>query len=513
MKNGLFAVMAAVMMAAVAMTASVVAAGPAMAKDRTFRIATNAEPDVLDPTKSGSPQSFTTLNNVYEGLTWQNRKGDTIPALAKSWDILDGGKVLVFHLRHGVTFQSGDPLTAKDVVWTYNRYKKYARFFVGISRYVKSVEATDDYTVKFTFKQPDAEFLPIHPLMIVSKAYYDRVGEAEFEKHPVGTGPYKIVKYAPGQYLDLKAYDHYWGAKPQIKKARFYFVQDANTRVAKLRAGEVDLIMDTPYPVVASLKKAGFDMAKLPCQPTTSIQFQLKNPKTPWHDLRVRQAIDYAIDKKAIIKGLLHGVPVHYPRLLPGEVGYDPNLKRYDYNPAKARQLMKEAGYPHGFTMPFYIQTGINFGMAETAEAVTLYLKQNLNIRTQSQGMGLAELIGKIFASGRNPSARFVAIAGYPIASLPTPLWGIGLAFYGKNPTALYDDPKIDELFGKAEATFNLAKQAPYIKGIMAHEQHDLYIMTLWDYVAVYAMDKHFTYKPGFRGLDIVYLPWVHEKG
>ncbi|MGH6990938.1 MAG: ABC transporter substrate-binding protein, partial [Stellaceae bacterium] len=131
MKNGLFAVMAAVMMAAVAMTASVVAAGPAMAKDRTFRIATNAEPDVLDPTKSGSPQSFTTLNNVYEGLTWQNRKGDTIPALAKSWDILDGGKVLVFHLRHGVTFQSGDPLTAKDVVWTYNRYKKYARFFVG----------------------------------------------------------------------------------------------------------------------------------------------------------------------------------------------------------------------------------------------------------------------------------------------------------------------------------------------------------------------------------------------
>jgi peptide/nickel transport system substrate-binding protein len=499
----------------VAFTAAVltISTGKVIAQEPTLTVATNAEPDVLDPSKSTSPQAFTTLNNVYEGLTWQNVKGDTIPAAAASWDILDGGKVIVFHLRHGVTFQSGDPLTAQDVVWTYDRYKKYAPFFVGISRYIESVVAVDPHTVKFTFKQPDAEFLAIHPLMLESKAYYDRVGKVEFKEHPVGTGPYKIVKYVPGQYLDLEAYDKFWGPKPQIKKARFYFVQDNQTRIAKLKAGEVDLMMDAPYPDVAPLEKAGFNIAKLTCQPTTSIQFQLKNPNTPWHDLRVRQAIAYAIDTKAIIKGLLHGVPVHYPRLLPGEVGYDPNLPRYEYNPAKARELMKEAGYPNGFTMPFYIQTGIFFGMEETAQAVILYLKQNLNITTQSQGLGLAELIGKIFASGRDPTARFVAIGGYPIASLPTPLWGIGLAFYGKNPTALYDDPEIDELFSKAEGTFDLAKQAPLISKIMSDEQRDLYIITLWDYVAVYAMKHDVTYTPGQRGLDILYLPWVHKNG
>jgi peptide/nickel transport system substrate-binding protein len=506
MKLGAFLIVAAFATAALAIDTSEV-----IAQEKTLSVATNAEPDVLDTAKSGSPQFFTTLQNVYEGLTWQNLKGDTIPGVAESWDILDGGKVIVFHLRNGVTFHSGDPLTARDVVWTYQRYLKYARFFVGIARYIDRVEAIDDHTVKFTFKQPDAEFLAIHPLLVESKAYFDRVGETEFAKHPAGTGPYKIVKYAPGQYLDLEAYDKYWGPKPQVKKARFYFVQDANTRVAKLQAGEADLIMATPYNVVDSLQKAGFNIAKLVCQPTTSIQFQLKNPNTPWHDLRVRQAIAYAIDRKAIVTGLLHGVPVSYPRLLPGETGYDPNLKGYDYNPAKARQLMNEAGYANGFTMPFFIQTGIFFGMEETAEAVTLYLKQNLNITTQSQGLGLAELIGKIFASGRDPSARFVAIGGYPIASLPTPLWGIGLAFYGKNPSALYDDPELDRLFDKAEATFDLAKQAPYIKGIMSLEQKDLYIITLWDYVGVYAMKKNITYTPGQRGLEIAYLPWVHE--
>lgn len=484
-----------------------------IAQGKTLSVATNAEPDVLDPAKSGSPQFFTTLWNTYEGFTWQNLKGDMIPALAESWDILDGGKVIVFHLRPGVTFHSGDPLTAQDVVWTFQRYLKYARFFVGIARYIDRVEAVDDHTVKFTFKQPDAEFLPIHPLLITSKAYFDRVGEAEFAKHPVGTGAYKVVTYVPGQYLDVEAYDKYWGPKPSVKKARFSFVQDNNTRVAKLRADEADIIMATPYNDVEALQKAGFTIAKLTSQPTTSIQFHLKNPNTPWHDLRVRQAIAYAIDTKAIVKGLLHSVPVHYPRLLPGETGYDENLKVYDYDPVKARQLMNEAGYGNGFTMPLFVQTGIFAGMEETAEAVTLYLKQNLSITTQAQGLGLAELIGKIFASGRDPTARFVAIGGYPIASLPTPLWGIGLAFYGRNPAALYVDPEIDNLFDQAEAAFELTKQAPLISKIMSLEQRDLYIMTLWDYVGVYAMKHNVTYTPGQRNLEILYLSWVHENG
>jgi len=498
--------------AAVAASALAIGAGAATAQDKMFRVAMNADPDVLDMTQSTNPpQGLATMDNVYDSLDNQTPNGDVIPGVAESWDIQDGGKVIVFHIRHGVTFHSGDPLTAKDVVWSHERYLKKGRFYGIFTRFLSKVEATDDYTVKFTFKQPDAQYIPVHPLPIASKTYYDRVGEAEFAKHPVGTGPYKIANYLPGQYLDLEAYDKYWGPKPQIKKARFYFVKDDNTRLAKLQAGEVDMIMATPYAAYDSLKSAGFNLVKLPVHPTQSIQFHLKNPKVPWHDVRVREAIAYAVDKKAIVKGLLHGLPTDYPRLMPDEVGYDPNLKDYKYDPAKARQLLNEAGYANGFTMPLYYSTGVYFGTQETTEAVALYLKQNLNITTKTQGIELIQLLQMIFKSAGDPKAEYVAVAGLPVANLATALEGIGLAYYGKAFGALYDDPALDKLYEEGNSKLNVADQAPYIKQIMALEQKDLSTITLWQYVDVYAMKKGISYTPGLHNLEIVYLPWVHE--
>jgi len=499
--------------AAIAAGTLTIGPGPAAAADQ-LRVAMNADPDVLDMTQSSNPpQGLATMDNVYDSLDNQNPKGDVIPGVAESWDILDGGKVIVFHIRHGVTFHSGDPLTAKDVVWSHNRYLKKGRFYGVFTRSLSKVEAVDDFTVKFTFKVPDAQYLPVHPLPIASKTYYDRVGEAEFSKHPVGTGPYKIVNYVPGQYLDLEAYDKYWGPKPQIRSARFYFVKDDNTRVAKLQAGEADLIMATPYAAYDALKAAGFTLVKLPVHPTQSIQFHLRNPNVPWHDVRVREAIAYAVDKDAIVKGLLHGVPTDYPRLMPDEIGYDPNLKDYKYDPAKARQLLTEAGHANGFSMPLYYSAGVYFGTQETAEAVSLYLKQNLNITAQTRGMELMQLLGLIFKSAGDPTAKYVAVAGLPVANLATALEGIGLAYYGKNAAgALYDDPQLDSLYEQGNTKLVPADQGPYIKKIMALEQKDLSTITLWQYVDVYAMKNGITYTPGLHNLEIVYLPWVHEK-
>ncbi len=499
--------------AAIAAGTLAIGAGPAAAVDQ-LRVAMNADPDVLDMTQSSNPpQGLATMDNVYDSLDNQNPKGDVIPGVAESWDILDGGKVIVFHIRHGVTFHSGDPLTAKDVVWSHERYLKKGRFYGVFTRSLSKVEVVDDYTVKFTFKVADAQYLPVHPLPIASKTYYDRVGEVEFSKHPIGTGPFKIVNYVPGQYLDLEAYDKYWGPKPQIKSARFYFVKDDNTRVAKLQAGEADLIMATPYAAYDALKTAGFTLVKLPVHPTQSIQFHLKNPNVPWHDVRVREAIAYAVDKDAIVKGLLHGVPTDYPRLMPDEIGYDPNLKDYKYDPAKARQLLNEAGHANGFSMPLYYSAGVYFGTQETAEAVSLYLKQNLNITAQTQGIELMQLLGLIFKSAGDPTAKYVAVAGLPVANLATALEGIGLAYYGKNSAgALYDDPELDSLYEQGNTKLVPADQGPYIKKIMALEQKDLSTITLWQYVDVYAMKKGITYTPGLHNLEIVYLPWVHEK-
>jgi peptide/nickel transport system substrate-binding protein len=346
-------------------------------------------------------------------------------------------------------------------------------------------------------------------MIVASKKYYDRVGEAEFTKHPAGTGPYKIVDYKPAQYLDLAAFDGYWGKKPAIAKAHFVFIGDDNTRVAKLQANEVDLIMAAPYAAYDQLKSAGFTLVKLPVHPTQSIQFQFTNTHTPWHDVRIRQAMAYAIDKNAIVKGLLHGVPTAYPRLSPDEVGYDPNLKDYKYDPAKARQLENEAGYANGFSMPLYFSSGVYFGTQETAEAVALYLKQNLNVTTKVQGIQMIQLLQLIGRSNRDPKAEYVAVAGLPVANLPTPLEGVSLAYYGKSPFSLYHNSELDAVFEKAEALLDPAKQAPYIKQMMAIEQDDLPTITLWQYVDVYAMKKGITYNAGIHGLEVVNLTWV----
>lgn len=504
----------ALLSALAAMAAGTVAAGmtTAHAQSQTpLRIAMNADPDVLDMTQSTNPpQGLATLSNVYEGLWGFNPDGTKRAGLVTSTDVSPDGKTITLHLRHGVKFSSGDPFTSKDVLWSHERMMKKTWFYPGFARFIDHMEAPDDYTVVVKMKQVDAQFLALPALIIASKTYYDRVGEKEFAARPAGTGPYKIVNYKPGQHLDLATWDGAWDTKPQVHSAHFVFIQDDNTRVAKLRAGEVDMIMATPYSVYDELKKAGFTEVKLPVHPTQSVQFALINKHTPWADVRVREAMAYAIDKNAIVKGLLHGVPTDYPRLMPDELGYDPKLKDYKYDPAKARQLMNEAGYANGFNMPLYVSTGVYFGTQETAEAVALYLKQNLNITTKMQGIQLIQLLQLIGRMAKDPNGEYVSVAGLPVANLPTPLEGVSLAYYGKAPFALYHDDVMDALYEKADGTLDPKEQGVLIKEMMAREQQELQTITLWQYVDVYAMRKGVTYRPGIHGLEVVYLPQVH---
>jgi peptide/nickel transport system substrate-binding protein len=498
------------LLAVVALTA--LASSPGFADDKVLRVAMNADPDVLDMTQSTNPpQGLATMINVYETLLRSDEKGGSVPLLAESWDILDGGKTIVMHLRHGVKFHSGDAFNAADVVWSHERMSKKTWFYaLSSAKFITKVEAVDPYTVKFSFKQPDAMFLQVPALIVASKSYFDRVGEKEFAKHPVGTGPYKIADYRAAQYLDLVAFDDYWGDKPQIKRAHFAFVQDDNTRVTKLQADEVDMIMATPYSAYDQLKGQGFTLVKLPVHPTQSIQMQLANPTSPWHDLRIRKAMAHAIDRQALVKGLLHGLPTAYPRLAPDEIGYDPDLIDYKYDPAKARALAAEAGYPNGWTMPLYYSTGVYFGTLETTEAVALYLKKNLNVDTKVRGIQLIQLLQMLGRIARDPKGEYVGVAGLPIANLTTPLLGVSLAYSGM--FAMHKNEKLDALLAKADSILDSTQHAPLIKEMMKIEQEDLSTITLWQYVDIYAMKKNIEYTPMRHSLEVVYLPRVVDK-
>lgn len=482
------------------------AALPARAQaDKQFVVATNLQPDVLDPSLSrNAPVVRPTLNNVVEPVVGTAHDGSVTPLLA-NWTILDGGKTIEFKVRPNVRFHSGDPLTAADIVWSHERagarnasYGRYMRLYTG-------AEVVDDLTARFHFKNYDAGFIPGRGLLALSKAYHDRVGEDQFVASPVGTGPYKFVGYRAGEYLDVAANDGYWGGAPQVRNVRFVFIREDATRVAKLKAGEADIVMNVPWGEVAGLKTAGFTIVGAEVTPSTSVYFDILNPKTPWADRRVRMAIANAIDADAIINGLFQGIPKHYPCLAPGQIGYDPSLKNYPFDVAAARKLLAEAGYAGGFKMPLYYLANNYFGVKESTEAVSLYLKQ-VGIDCNVQGLDGPQFEDLAEKMHKDPTGEFVCVWPLVVANFNDPQIGMNLHFYSQGYNALYKNPDFDKLYDAALSEPDEEKRADDIRAAYKVVWDDVGRVPLWNNVAEYAMRKGVSFVPTSRTFVLMQL-------
>ena len=465
------------------------------ANDRVT-IATNAEPDTLDMLTSVFPPiSYVVLRNIAEMLWGYNLDGTVRPTVA-SWERSPDGKIVTFHLHPGIKFHSGDELVADDVLFSFDRMKKNTPAFMRHARLVKSIEKLDKYTVRFTWDRPDVTLFDGMQLFLGSKAYHDRVGEKIFMTQPSGIGPYRLTKYAPGQYIDLVAFDGYYGIKPAIKAARFYIVKDDETRVAKLRAGEADIIMNAPYPEVKPLEDEGFTVLKYPANPTVSVVFDLLTPQSPWHKLKVRQAIAHAIDADAIVKGLFHGIPERYPMLAPGEEGYDPMMKFPTFDPALAKRLMVEAGYPNGFKMPLYFNGTSFYGFRQAAEAVSLYLKA-IGIDCEMHNIEAVQGLHQARRAQTDHSIELVTIGALPIANTGlTPIDMLTISFRSSAPSVVSHFPEVDSGIEAALAEPDPTKRAVIIRRVTNFLHDQVATITLWDSVSVYAMKKGITYTP-----------------
>lgn len=459
-------------------------------------IATNAEPDTLDMlTSVFPPVSYVILRNVDEMLWGYNNDGTVTPTVA-DWQVSPDAKTITFKIHPGIKFHSGDELTADDVVFSFNRQLANTPSFRRKARLVAKIEAVDKYTLRFDMKQPDVTFFDGDQIFLGSKAYYQRVGEKEFMTHPSGVGPYKITGYSPGQYIDVEAFDGYYGPKPKVKSARFYIIKDDETRVAKLRAGEADIVTNLPYPEVDEVEKAGFHLVKFPANPSVSIVFDLLTPQSPWHKREVREAIAHAIDANAIIKGLFHGVPYRYPMLAPGEEGYDPALKDYAYDPALAKKLLAQAGYPTGFHMPLYYSGTTFYGFRQAAETVALYLSAvgiqcDLHNQEAVQGLQMAR------RAQTDHSIELVSVGALPIANTGlTSLDMLTIAFRSTAPSVVSHFDEVDAGIEKALAEPDKAKRSEIIKGVIDFLYNQVAVIKLWDSVSVYAMKKSIDYTP-----------------
>jgi peptide/nickel transport system substrate-binding protein len=276
-------------------------------------------------------------------------------SLAESWKVSADQRVYDFKLREGLKFHNGDPFTAEDVKWSFLRAK--GNVAKVLHDKVREVEIAGPYRVRFHLHEPWPDFMTFYGTFatgagwITPKKYMEQVGPDGFKKNPVGLGPYKFVSHVPGVELVMEAFEGYWRKTPSVKRLVYKSVPEATTRLAMLKRGEVDLAYLLDAPQALEVKR----------DPTLKLAFSggigtfyvdfldQWDPKSPWHDRRVRLAANHAIDRQALSEAETLGASRVTGSLIPAKFEYALEVEPYPYNPARAKQLLAEAGYPNGF--------------------------------------------------------------------------------------------------------------------------------------------------------------------
>lgn len=329
-------------------------------------------------------------HKVYEGLVKLGGGNDYEPMLATSWKQVDE-VTWEFALREGVQFHDGTPFNANAVKQTIARVldKKIASPRANLFESIKEVKVLDDYHVQFILHAPYAPLLSVlagGEGAILSPKAIEQYG-LELSKHPVGTGPFTFQSWTPGQEIVLVKNEAYWGEKPKLEKVVFKTVPEATTRLAMVETGEAQIALQVPVTELERVQNSpSMTLGRYEAFYVDFIGFQVK--QKPFDDVRVRQAIAYATDRDAIIKGVYNQVGVSATSTMGRQVvGFSPNIQGYPYDLNKAKQLLSEAGYPNGFTATIY--TNDNKERMNVAEVLQSQLKGigiNLNINVLEYG-------------------------------------------------------------------------------------------------------------------------------
>ena len=310
----------------------------------------------LDPAETEAFSTpFMVMYALHDAMVKPMPGGLTTPSLAESWQESKDHLSYIFVLRKGVRFHNGEPVTAEDVKFSWDRYKGASATLLKSK--VKDVEIVNPGTVRFVLREPWPDFITFYGTTasgagwIVPKKYVEKVGDDGFKAAPVGAGPYKVVSFKPGVELVLEAYDGYWRKTPSVRRLVMRSMPEEATRASALRAGEVDIAYLLTGPTADSIRKiSGFRLAA----PLVSGAFWIElpdqwDPKSPWADARVRMAASHAIDRPGINQAEMLGFGRLTGNMIPRIFQFALAMEPHPYDPARAKKLLAEAGYANGF--------------------------------------------------------------------------------------------------------------------------------------------------------------------
>ena len=345
----------------------------------------------LDPAETeGIITPFMVLYALHDALVKPMPGNINTPSLAESWTQSKDGLTYEFVLRKGVKFHNGEPVTAADVKFSFERYRGAGAKL--LKERVREVQIVDPGRVRFVLKDPWPDFMTFYGTSatgsgwIVPKAYVEKVGDDGFKRAPIGAGPYRFVSFDPGVELVMEANEGYWRKVPNVKRLVYRSMAEETTRAAALKKGEVDIAYLLTGPVAEDIQRTpGFKLVA-PRESQGTFWLDLPDqwdPKSPWHDRRVRQAASHAIDRQALNQAETLGFSKPTGSLIPRALEFSRFFEPDPFDPVRAKRLLAEAGYPNGFDAGEFYPWPPYFSMGE---ALAQYLGA-VGIRTRIRTM------------------------------------------------------------------------------------------------------------------------------
>lgn len=459
--------------------------GALAASAQEITIAIGSEPTTLDPQLREDGGERAVTDNINETLVARTSDGKLVPGLATSLPKLVDSITWEVKLRQGIKFHNGEPFNADAVVFSIKRIidPKFNSEQISFFETIKDAQRVDDLTVRIITDGPD----PILP----SRLYWMKMvppkhaGSPKFAETPVGTGPYKFVKWDRGQSIKLALNDAYWGEKPQIKAVNYRFIEESGTRLAGLMAGELDVITNLLPEFTSRVPKA------VNIQGLEHPIIILNADGGPTKDVRVRQALNYAVDKEALAEALYEGyAQVAQGQLLsPSFFGFNKEVSAYPYDTEKARILLKEAG-AEGITVELIGTSGRWLKDREVVEAVAA-MWQEVGVKAKVRIFEFNEYLNRLFDRKTRGDAIFVVSSNELLDADKSFSAYYRAGGIGSSNT----DKELAALIGQARTETNMQKRASLYHQAVKRAHDQAYFVWLLNIEDIYGMSKRVQWK------------------